>query len=326
MSYFGRAIYKIKERYFINGSLRYDGSSRFGSENKFGFFPGASIGWLASEESFIKKIETISYLKIRGGWGITGNDQIYDFATLGSFISNGGYNGSSGLVPSTLANSNLKWEKAVTYNAGFEMGLVRNRIYLSADIYRRISSDLLLPLFLQPSTGYSSVLVNLGKLQNQGLEIVLNTKNIEGVFSWSTDFNIAFNENKVLSVDNQPPDNFDKNPGEGRVIEGYAVGTSYVVRFSHVAQNDGNMQVRDENGNVVLDNNGVTKTLAYKAGSAIYLDKFGNEMIFEGNGSFYDNNRVARGNPVPMFIGGINNKFSYKGFDLSFLFYFGFSF
>jgi hypothetical protein len=82
------------------------------------------------------------------------------------------------------------------------------------------------------------------------------------------------------------------------------------------------MQVRDDNGNVVLDNNGVTKTLAYKAGSAIYLDKFGNEMIFEGNGSFYDNNRVARGNPVPKFIGGINNKFSYKGFDLSFLFYF----
>jgi TonB-linked SusC/RagA family outer membrane protein len=322
LSYFVRGIYKIREKYFINGSVRYDGSSRFGSENKYGIFPGASFGWLASEEKFIKNIETISYLKVRGGWGLTGNDQIGDFQTLGFFSSNTGYNGATGLVPSALANPNLSWEKAVTYNFGFEMGFVRNRIYLSADVYRRISSDLLLPQFIPTSTGYSSVLVNLGKLQNQGLEIVLNTKNIEGAFSWSTDFNIAFNQNKVISVDNQPPDNFDKDPGEGRVIPGYAVGTSYVVKYSRVAQQDGVVYERDPNGNIILDANGVGKTYSYKAGTAIYLDKFGNDMIFGSNTSYFYDQRVPRGSPVPKFIGGINNKFTYKGFELSFLFYF----
>jgi len=322
LSYFVRGIYKIKEKYFINGSVRYDGSSRFGQENKYGVFPGASIGWLASEEQFIKNIEAISYLKVRLGGGLTGNDQIGDFQTLGFFSSNTGYNGATGLVPSALANPNLRWEKAVTYNGGFELGMVRNRVYLSADFYRRISSDLLLPQFIPTSTGYSSVLVNLGKLQNQGVELVLNTKNIEGAFSWSTDFNIAFNQNKVISVDNQPPDNFDKDPGEGRVIPGYAVGTSYVVRYSHVAQADGSVLQRDAEGSVVKDANGVEQIYTYKAGTAIYLDQFGNEMIFGPNNTYFYDQRVPRGNPVPKLIGGINNKFTYKGFELSFLFYF----
>lgn len=323
LSYFVRGIYKIKEKYFINGSLRYDGSSRFGQQNKYGVFPGASFGWLASEEKFIKNIESISYLKVRGGLGLTGNDQIGDFSSLGYFSSNGGYNGSTGLVPSALANPNLKWEKAFTINAGFEMGLVRNRVYLSADLYRRTSSDLLLPQYLPTSTGYSSVLVNLGKLQNQGVELVLNTKNIEGAFTWSTDFNIAFNQNKVLNVDNQPPDNFESGqPGEGRVIEGYAVGTSYVVRYSHVAAADGTVYQRDSKGNIITDANGVQQTYAYKAGTAIYLDSLGNEMIFGPNNTYFYQQRMARGNPVPKFIGGINNKFTYKGFELSFLFYF----
>lgn len=323
LSYFVRGIYKIREKYFINGSVRYDGSSRFGDNNKYGIFPGASIGWILSEEKWIKNIESISNLKLRAGYGLTGNDQIGDFQTLGYFLSGGGYYGSSSVVPVTIGNSNLKWEKAVTYNAGFELGLVRNRVYLTVDLYKRISSDLLLPQFFQSSSGYSSVLVNLGKLQNQGLEIVLNTKNIEGEFSWSSDFNISFNQNKVLSVDNQPPDNFESGqPGEGRVIEGYSVGTSYIVKYSRVAQEDGIVYDRDANGNIIKDANGVAKTYSYKAGTAIYLDKFGNDMIFGPNTSYFYDQRAPRGNPVPKFIGGINNKFTYKGFELSFLFYF----
>lgn len=323
VSYFTRGIYKIKEKHFFNASLRYDGSSRFGNNNKFGFFPGASYGWLVSEEEFLKPIETISYLKARAGWGITGNDQIGDFASLGFFNSNTGYNGNTGLVPSTLANPNLRWERAVTYNAGFEMGLFRNRIYFSADVYRRNSSDLLLPQFIPTSTGYSSVLVNLGQLRNEGVEIVLNTKNIEGDFSWNTDFNISFNRNVVLDVDNQPPDNFESGqPGEGRVLVDYPVGQTYVVRFAGVAQEDGEVFLRNEDGSIKTNAAGEQLTAQYKAGTSLYLDQYGNTMIFgPDNGYFYDQ-RVPRGNPIPKFIGGINNRFGYKGFEFSFLWYF----
>jgi len=322
ISYFLRGVYKFKEKYFLNASARYDGSSKFGADHKFGLFPAASLGWLASDEAWVKKAKAISYLKVRGGVGLTGNDNIGDFQSIGYFTSNGGYLGSGGIAPGALANPGLRWEKSLTSNAGFELGLVRNRIYLNLDLYQRISSDMLLPFYLPTSTGYSTILINSGKMENKGVEISLSTKNIEGAFTWSTDFNVSFNRNKVLDVQNQPPDNFESGqPGEGRVLQGYPVGQSYVVRFSRIAGTDGSVVLRDKNHNPIKGKNGNDSLLTYKAGESIYLDSMGNEMLYRDAGFFY-NQRVARGNPMPSMFGGINNRFTYKGFELSFLFYF----
>lgn len=322
LSYFLRGVYKIKEKYVFNASARYDGSSKFGQNHKFGLFPAASFGWMASDEEYIKHIQAISHLKLRAGVGLTGNDNVGDFQSVGFFASNSGYLGIGGIVPGALANPELRWEKSLTYNAGFELGLWRNRAFLNVDLYQRISSDMLLPFYLPTSSGYSSILINSGKMENKGIELSLSTKNIEGEFSWSTDFNVSVNRNKVLDVQNQPPDNFESgSPGEGRVLQGYPVGQSYVVRFSRVAQTSGNVVLRDRYRNPIKGKNGNDSLIAYKAGEAIYLDSLGNEMLFRDAGYFY-NQRVPRGNPMPTIFGGINNRFAYKGIELSFLFYF----
>ncbi|MFN5385978.1 MAG: SusC/RagA family TonB-linked outer membrane protein [Bacteroidota bacterium] len=322
LSYFLRGVYKFREKYFFNASARYDGSSKFGQDNKFGLFPAASLGWMASDEEFIKKIKVISHLKFRAGAGLTGNDNVGDFQSVGFFSSNAGYLGNGGIAPGALANPQLRWEKSVTYNAGFEVGLVRNRVFLNLDLYQRISSNMLLPYYLPTSTGYSSILINSGKMENRGVEISLTTKNIEGEFTWSTDFNISVNRNKVLDVSNQSPDNFESGqPGEGRVLQGYPVGQSYVVRFSRIALGDGTIVLRDRYRNPIKGKNGNDSLITYKAGESIYLDSLGNEMIFRDAGYFY-NQRVPRGNPMPTFFGGINNRFTYNGIELSFLLYF----
>ncbi len=321
VSYFARAGYKLKDRYFLNASLRFDASSRFAPGRQYGAFPAVSAGWLISDEAFLRDNKTISYLKVRAGYGLTGNNNIGDASWVGFFGSNNGYLGNPGIVPANLGNTRLGWEQSSSVDAGLELGLFNNRISLTADIYRRVSVDLLLNQYLPTSSGYSAILSNLGKIENRGLELSLTTRNLTGEFTWTTDFNIAFNRNKALELNNQPPDNFDSAPGEGRCIVGYPVGQFYVVRFSRVAAADGSVVVRDDNLNPILDGSGNVRTLAYKAGTAIYLDKNGNDMIFNDAGFFY-NQRVPRGNPLPRFIGGINNSFTYKGFDLSFLFSF----
>jgi TonB-linked SusC/RagA family outer membrane protein len=328
-SFFSRVNYKLKDKYLISASMRYDGSSRFGANNKWGAFPGVSAGWILSEEEFIKKIKVISFLKLRASYGQTGNANIGDFAALGYYSSAAGYNGYSAIVPNTLSNNDLRWEKSNQVDVNLDIAFLKNRFAAGFNYYYKTSNDLLLNISIPTSSGYAQILQNKGKLENKGLEITLNTKNIEGKFTWYTDFNIAFNRNKVLDVDGLKPDAFDDKDlgnrgGEGRVVEGFPVGQFYVVEWAGVQQNEGTLQLWNTDGTPKLDANGQPIFVNVPAGTELFKDKNGNLMTYANptGGEFYGENRKPMGNPMPKFIGGITNTFGYKGFECSFMFNF----
>lgn len=328
-SFFSRVNYKLKDKYLLSASMRYDGSSRFGDNNKWGAFPGVSAGWILSEEEFIKNIKAISFLKLRASYGQTGNANIGDFASLGYYSSSVGYNGNSAIVPNTLSNKDLRWEKSNQVDVNLDIAFLKNRFAAGFNYYYKTSNDLLLNISIPTSSGYSQILQNKGKLENKGLEITLNTKNIEGKFSWYTDFNIAFNRNKVLDVDGLKPDAFDDKDlgnrgGEGRVVEGYPVGQFYVVEWAGVQQQEGSIQLWNSDGSAKLDANGQPVYVNVPAGTELFKDKNGNIMTYANptGGEFYGDNRKAMGSPMPKFIGGITNTFTYQGFELSFMFNF----
>lgn len=298
LSFFARANYKLSDRYLVGASFRTDGSSRFGSNHRFGYFPALSAGWILSEETFLKEMKFINYLKLRSSFGYTGNSEIGNFQYLGTFSSTGGYLGFTGITPTRLPNPDLSWEKARQLDLGLDFGILDNKISGSLGFYHKISTNALLAVPAQISaTGISSILVNSKDVvvRNSGLELeltfrILNKEN----FSWSTEVNIAGNRNKVLETGNIPPDGFGNGAGDTRVIKGYPIGISY---------------------------------LAHSAG---VNPATGNEMIYQLDGSKIDalkqsditNNRQPAGHPFPDFFGGINNILQYKNFSLDFLFTF----
>lgn len=321
-SYFFRVNYKLMNRYLAGFSIRTDGSSRFGQDNRYGTFPAMSLGWILSDEDFIKNIENISFLKVRASYGLTGNANIDDYANLGFYSAVGGYNGASAIVPSTLLNPALSWEKSVMLDVNVDFGLFDNRISGSLTYYNKQSSDLLLQVTLPSSSGYSKIWKNIGALTNNGVEFDLTTHNIQGDFKWTTNFNIAYNQNVVTDVGGLPPDAFDnKSGGDSRVILDYPVGIAYLVEWAGVQQVTGEIPLWNVDGTPVLDGGGIQQTATVAAGTELYYDINGNLMTYANpTGDFYGDNRKAFGNPFPKIVGGITNTFKYKGFDLNFLF------
>ncbi|HLK97068.1 MAG TPA: SusC/RagA family TonB-linked outer membrane protein, partial [Hymenobacter sp.] len=206
-SVFGNLKYNFNKKYDLSLIARLDGSSRFGANNRFGFFPSASAAWLISEEDFLKGSSIVSELKFRASYGTTGNDQIgtlfglANFPSLGLVSAGFDYNGSAGFAPTQLGNPDLKWETNVTTNLGLDFGLLSNRITGSVDVFDRTSRDLLLAANLPFTNGFSSISRNAGSVQNRGLEIELNTVNVRsGNFQWKSSFNITFIDNKVIKL------------------------------------------------------------------------------------------------------------------------------
>jgi TonB-dependent starch-binding outer membrane protein SusC len=298
LSYFARANYKLDNKYLFGASFRADGSSRFGSNHRYGYFPAVSAGWIISEETFLQNAKFISFLKLRSSYGFTGNSEIGNFQYLGTFSSTGGYLGINGITPTRLPNPDLSWEKARQFDASVEYGLFNNRISGSIGFYHKISTDALLAVPAQISaTGIGSILVNAKdvKVRNAGLELELAVRIIsKSDFTWTTELNIAGNRNKVLETGNIPPDGFGASAGDTRVIKGYPIGISF---------------------------------LAHSAG---VNPATGNEMIYKLDGTIIDaltqsditTNRQPAGNPFPDFFGGLNNILHYKNFELDFLFSF----
>ncbi len=320
-SYFTRMNYKFHDRYQASFSMRVDGSSRFGVNNRYGYFPAGSLGWIISDEPFFSGVKFINYLKLRTSYGLTGNAEIGDFAALGYYVTNNGYAGNSGMVPSTLPNPDLGWEKSAQYDINLDYTILKDRISGTFTYYNKKTTDLLLYVNIPSSSGYGTILKNVGSPNNHGYEISLFTRNIDKAFKWTTDFNISFNRNTVLDAAGLPPDAFESGqPGEGRVMTGYPVGQHYLVRSAGVSQEDAQLNLYDLNGNQLYNTNGTPQTVSVKAGEEVFYDKNGHLMA-SSNPNFYEN-RVACGNPVPKFTGGITNTFSYKGFDFSFLFIF----
>lgn len=324
-SYFFRINYKLKNRYLAGFSIRTDGSSRFGRENRYGIFPAVSAGWIISDEDFINNDETISFLKLRASYGLTGNANIDDYAHLGFYVPTGGYNGASAIIPATLPNPFLSWEKSIMFDVNLDYGFFNNRISGSITYYNKRSSDLLLQVTLPSSSGYSKIWKNIGALTNNGIEFEITSHNIQNKnFKWTTYFNVAHNANVVTDVGGLPPDAFDnKTGGDARVILNYPVGIAYLVEWAGVAKEDMQIGLWNVDGTPKTDADGNQIKVNVPAGTELYYDLNGNLMTYSNpTGDFYGDNRKPAGNPFPKFVGGITNTFNFKGFDLNFLFTF----
>lgn len=285
LSYFARANYKLADKYLLSASGRADASSRFGINNRWGFFPAVSGGWLISEEDFMTDIEnTLSYLKLRASYGLTGNSGIPNFAHLALWSAEN-YAGYSGIQPEQLVSDELGWETTAQFDVGLDFGLFNNRLTGEIDYYNKQTTDLLLFLTLPSTSGYTGVWDNVGSLENKGVEFALRSNNMVGKFKWTTDFNIAFNRNKVIDI-NGP----EITPnGLNYVIEGQPIGVFKMRDYAGVDPTNGD---------------------------ALYY-------ISEDSDETTNNYNLAQpyivGSPNPDFTGGLTNRFEYMGFDLNVL-------
>ncbi len=287
LSYFTRATLNLQDKYFIKGSIRRDGSSRFGSNQRYGIFPAVSVGWIVSEESFLSDNSKLSFLKIRGSYGQLGNSEIGNFASK-TLYNGTSYNRASGIKLIQPGNNDLTWEKSNQLDLGLEFGLFSDRIFGEIDVYNKITDGLLFRVPLPGSSGQTEFNKNIGKLESKGVEFVLNTKNITGQgFQWNTSFNIANNRNKIIEL---PNENADIINDENISRVGFPVSSFYMVDFAGVDPANGDALF-------YTDGEGTTTT-----------------------NDFEEANRVVAGNPQPTWISGLTNELSYKGLALTFTF------
>lgn len=308
ISYFGRVQYDYKEKYLLSASVRRDGSSVFGPNNRWGNFPSVSLGWRVSDENFFKNnIAFINDLKFRASYGLSGNNAIGDYtsqSTLGgsnySFGTTGALN--QGRIITNIPNPDLRWEKNISNDFGVDIALFNSRILASFDYYTKKSSDLLLNVPLPATTGYSNYWTNIGQVENKGWEFELNTRNLTGQFEWNTTLNFSQNANKVTDLGGpQMIEITNSFTGDGFAIMkvGEAMNSIYVVQQNGVLTNED-----IESGYPIVS--------GQKAGDARYIDA-------NGDGKITVADRVIVGQPNPKYFWGITNSFRYKGFDLSIL-------
>ncbi len=309
ISYLARVNYGYDNRFLLTLTARRDGSSRFGPNNKYGFFPSGAVAWRVINENFMKGQQLVSDLKVRASYGLTGNQEIGDYGYL-SFISNVKYPFGpnavlqTGGVPGGISNHDLSWEKNAQLDVGADIGLMRNRIMLTADYYVKTTSDLLFSVNVPQTTGYSTSLQNIGKVENRGFELGLNTVNIDGpAFKWSSAFNISFNKNKVLTLDGRPE--FTAGSGSGHLG---VWGSTVLMR---VGQPLGNFYGRQMTG--IFQNKAEIDASAQPSaspGDIRYAD-------INNDGAINDADRTVIGNGNPDFFGGLNNTFTWKGLELN---------
>lgn len=305
ISYLARLNYDYKGRYLLNASIRRDGSSRFGRNNKWGNFPSVSLGWVTSEEEFMQKIEPISFLKIRGSYGLVGNNNIGNYThynVVSSANTVFGDTSSSGTAVTQLGNDNLGWETTKQLDLGVDFGFLNNRINFTYDYYDKRTTELLYNLPIPQESGFSSFTGNVGKLKFWGHEFSLDTKNLVGEFKWNTNFNIAFSDNKVLALS-----------GSSNQIVAYAERVSTITKVGgRIGQFYGPIQL-----GVYVDQNDFDsspKMVDSQVGTIKFKDINGDNVITLTD---VDGDKTEIGNPFPKFVFGFTNNFSYKNFDLS---------
>ncbi|MEO5997320.1 MAG: TonB-dependent receptor [Chitinophagaceae bacterium] len=300
ISYFARVNYAYKDKYLVAASFRTDGSSRFGSENKWGYFPSVSAAWRVTKESFMQNIDAISELKLRASYGVTGNFNIGDFQYLGS-VSNVVYSPNNatvnGIAQTSFENSALSWEKVKGTDLGFELGLFNNRLNISFDYYNKHTDGMLYAVNIPAITGFTSAIENAGSVRNSGIDIEINTRNLVRAFKWNTSFNISHNKNEVV----------DLGSVNERVNTVWSMGwllRKGVPIFSYYAYKMiGVFNTADQISH--------TPHLAgTKPGNPIVQD-------VNGDGKIDPNDRVVLGSSQPKMVLGMSNQFSYKKFDLS---------
>jgi TonB-linked SusC/RagA family outer membrane protein len=302
-SYFARINYGFKNKYLLTATGRIDGSSKFGANSKYGFFPSVGVAWKASEENFIKDIKALSNLKFRGSVGRTGNQEIGSYVSQTYVGSSGivlGGAASTGLFPSSVGNPDLKWETTTQYDAGFELGLFRDKINLTIDYYHKVTKDMLLDVPLPTSTTPGTAKMNYGSVQNNGWEFGVNSRNVSTKnFKWNTDLSLTLNRNKILGLGPTGASIF--------VSTGAGNGTSI-------------LQVGQPIGSFF----GLTRLGTYSTEEATLAARYG---MLPGDLKFLDRNNDGKidlnsdggviGQSFPKVLAGFNNYFNYKNFDAS---------
>lgn len=311
VSYFGRVNYNYLGKYLMNVSVRRDGSSLFGSDNRWGTFPAASLGWRVTKESFMENLKFVSEAKLRASYGLAGNNSFsnnYPYVGLlrpDNYVLGGQL--VNGLGASTLANSLLGWEKSRQTDIGADLGFFNNRIYFIVDYYKRSTTDLLLNVNVPTLTGFSSTVKNIGEMENKGWEFALNTRNFTGEFTWSTSLNISFNRNKVIAL----------GPNGDRILSGSGVGESNITTIGEpIGSFFGYKQLGIFKDQAELDS--YPHFIDTKPGDVKYQDVSGAAGVPDGK--IDANDRTIIGNNQPKFIYGFTNSFSYKGFELNVVF------
>lgn len=301
-SFYGRLNYNLMDRYLLTFTGRYDGSSRFGANNKWAFFPSGAFAWNIGRESFMDGWDAMSQMKIRASYGVTGNTEIGSYQSLARFSPTLAVIGGSqvnAVRPTGVANQNLSWESTQQTNVGLDIGFWNNRLNFTADYYYKLTEDLLYSVPLPQYSGYSSSLQNVGSLENKGWEFALNTINWDGEFSWRTDFNITFNRNQILDLPGGEI-RYSNVPGhllgpESQVLrEGEVVGAFYGRIFDGIYQEGDDFSAEPDK----------------VPGDVKFVD-INNDGVINGD------DRTIIGNPHPDFVYGFNNDFAYKNFDLT---------
>lgn len=326
MSYLGRVNYNFDGKYYLTASFRADGSSKFVGKNRWGYFPSGSMAWSFNREKKVKEMASwLSTGKLRLSWGLTGNNRISDFAAYAKLYSSidteYAFNNSyfPGYALSSLPNKDLKWETTEQTNLGVDLGFFNDRINVVLDVYHKLTRDLLLNADLPFTSGFSSAYKNIGKMQNRGLEVTIDTKNIvKKEFTWSTNFNISFNRGKIVGLNAgqeslQSTVSFDN----GYQTPSYIAQVGQPVGLMYGFVYDGTYKYDDFNqtasGDYVLKptvaNNGGDRSVI-KPGTAKYKD-------INDDGVVNDNDRTIIGRGHPLHTGGLTNNLTYKNFDLS---------
>ena len=314
MSYLGRVNYNFANKYYVPATIRRDGSSRFGMDNRWGWFPSAALAWRISNENFLKNSNVINNLKLRLGYGITGNQEIgnYSFSSsYNTYLYNFNNSYVSAVLPTVLPNPNVKWEGQEQYNAGFDLDLFNNRISLIVDGYVKNTNDMLVPMSVPVTSGYSDVYVpsiNAGKIQNKGFEVTLSTKNIiKNDFKWSSDAVFSYNKNNVENINSDTPiitASGGFNSAIGLIQAGYPVNVFYGYITDGIFQNQAEV---DRHAVQMPGSNSATST---SPGDIRFKD-------LNNDGVINDKDRTVIGNPNPKFTFSLNNTFNYKNFDLT---------
>lgn len=306
LSYLARVNYSYKGRYLLGASIRRDGSSRFGANNKWGNFPSFSLGWIVSDEKFMEKLGWLSLLKLRGSYGTIGNNNIGNYTHYNTVSASSntvfGNTIASGSAVTNLGNDNLGWERTEQLDLGVDISFLNNRIEFTYDYYRKITSDLLYSLPVPRESGFSNLMGNVGKLKFWGHEFSINSRNLVGAFKWNTNFNISFSDNRVLALSGLSDELFAYSGIVTTISRvGGRIGQFYgpIQEGVYVDQND-------------FDNS--PKAVDSQVGTIKFKDINGDKEI-----TIVDvgGDKTEIGNPFPKFVFGLTNNFSYKNFDLS---------
>ena len=295
LSYFARLNYKLLDKYLLTATLRADGSSVLAKGNRWGYFPSVAVAWRMKDEHFLSSVDEISDLKLRLSYGLSGNSAVSPYQTTGGLsktIYEFGTVPAYGYRPYSMANLELQWEKTRVLNFGVDFGLFNNRVYATIDAYKTWTSDLLLPMILPGHTGFTEVISNVGKTETRGIDLSINTVNFDTKdFKWTTDLTFSANKEEITAL----------NTNQNDVGSGWFIGSPTKVFYDYekigiwqtseaakYGQEPGDIKVRDQNNDGAIDAN---------------------------------NDRKVLGQQTPKWTAGLNNRFEYKGWDLSFFLY-----